>query len=211
MTIKKQITKNAEILNKVCSLNAKAEKFKISATKDTQSILGNANSVERKDFLNAVVEFTKAYQAEGWQSYKGKVLKERQNYFIDNFGKAIMNCPKSRASVQKIGKAVIANEDKRAEFSSVNAEKASSVRGFVAKCFPKAPQNNTPSDSSVVNATAFNKLAKKDQFDEIVALIEEYKVQNEIAIEDIIKSITAEFDKVDANEKNEKTKKASNA
>tara|TARA_A100001515_G_scaffold108_1_gene149 strand:- start:6 stop:635 length:630 start_codon:yes stop_codon:yes gene_type:complete len=209
MTIKKQITKNAEILNKVCSLNSKAEAFKISATKNTQSILGSADSVQRKDFLNAVVEFTKAYQAEEWQSYKGKVLKERQNYFIANFGKAIMNCPKSRASVQKIGKAIIANEDKRAEFSKVNAEKASSVRGFVAKCFPKAPKVDTP--SSVVNATAFNKLAKNDQFDEIVALIEEYKVQNKIDIEDIIDSITAEFDKVDANEENQKTKKASNA
>ena len=209
MTIKKQITKNAEILNKVCSLNASAEKFKISATKNTQSILGNANSVERKDFLNAVVEFTKAYQAEGWQSYKGKVLKERQNYFIDNFGKAIMNCPKSRASVQKIGKAVIANEDKRAEFSSVNAEKASSVRGFVAKCFPKAPKADTP--SSVVNATAFNKLAKKDQFDEIVALIEEYHKRQKIEIEDIILDITAEFKSLKSDEENEKTKKASNA
>ena len=87
MNTKKQINKNAEILNKVCSLNASAEKFKISATKNTQSILGVADSVQRKDFLNACVEFTKAYQSENWQSLKGKVLLERQNYIIDNFSK----------------------------------------------------------------------------------------------------------------------------
>ena len=104
MNTKKQINKNAEILNKVCSLNSSAEKFKISSTKNTQSILGAVDSVQRRDFLTAVVEFTKAYQAENWQAYKGKVLKERQLYFTENFGKAIMNCPKSRASVQKITK-----------------------------------------------------------------------------------------------------------
>ena len=209
MTIKKTLTKNAEILNKVCSLNADENAFKISATKNTQTILGGADSVQRKDFLNACVEFTKAYQSENWQSLKGKVLLERQNYIIDNFGKAIMNCPKSRASVQKLGKAIIADINKNGEFSRVNAQKASSVRGFVAKCFPKSPKNDTP--SSVVNATAFNKLPKNDQFDEIVALIEEYKERNKIAIEEVIESITVEFDNIKANEEKEKTKKASNA
>ena len=54
MTIKTTLTKNAEILNRVCSLNADENAFKISATKNTQSILGAVDSVQRKDFLNEI-------------------------------------------------------------------------------------------------------------------------------------------------------------